>query len=106
MAPGDGAGDAGEPVVIWGTGQLLAKLLGQPSLQRADIRFLVDGNPLHHGQQLSGVPIASPQELAPHLAAAGHAWPIVIASTIHQEAIARRIRDELRWPNPIVTLAP
>ncbi len=86
-------------------GELLMKLLGQPALAGADVRCFVDGNPLNQGRLLRGVPSASPQELAGLVAEEGRAWPIVIGSTIHQEAIARRIRDELGWANPIITLA-
>jgi SAM-dependent methyltransferase len=93
------------PVIVWGTGQLLMKMLGESALRGADIRAFADGNPLNHGRMLGGVPILSPQELAPMVESAGASWPIVIGSTIHQDAIARRIREELRWSNPIVTLA-
>lgn len=97
---------AGTPIVVWGTGELMMKLLNEPALSGADIRCFVDGNALNHGRMLRGVPIASPEQAARIVAKAGAAWPIVIGSTIHQRAITRRIRDELRWSNPIITLAP
>lgn len=96
----------GEPIIVWGTGQLLMKLLGEPALRSADVRCFVDGNPQNHGRVLRGVSIVSPHELAKVLESQGSNWPIVIGSTIHQAAIARRIRDELRWSNPIIMPAP
>ncbi len=95
----------GQPIIVWGTGQLLMKMLGEPALSRANIRCFVDGNSLNHGRILRGVPIVSPEELAHIVAEEGAAWPIVIGSTIHQAAIMRRIREELGWSNPIITLA-
>ena len=92
--------DRGPGVIVWGAGQLTLRLLAETCLGRANIRFFVDGNPMQQGKRLLGVPILSPAEIA------GHDEPIVIASTIHQAGIARRIREELGLTNELVKLRP
>ncbi len=87
------------PVIVWGVGQLALKLLVETLLANAEIVAFTDGNPLHHGGELRGVPVISPQalrDLPSH--------PIIIASLLHQEAIAHRIVKELQLTNPIITL--
>jgi len=87
------------PLVVWGVGQLTLKLLVETRLGSADIVAFTDGNPLHHGKTLRERPILPPEALhtlPPH--------PIVIGSLLHHAAIARRIREELALPNPIVIL--
>jgi SAM-dependent methyltransferase len=93
---------AARPALVWGAGQLTMKLLAETALGDADIRYFLDGNPLHHGHTLRGVPILAPERIGEYSISGD--WPIVVASTIHQEAIVRRIRDELKWSNPLVTL--
>jgi hypothetical protein len=86
-------------LVVWGVGQLTLKLLVETRLSSADIVAFTDGNPLHHGKTLRERPILTPEALhtlPPH--------PIVIGSLLHHAAIARRIREELALPNPIVIL--
>lgn len=88
------------PIIVWGAGQLTLKLLVETRLGSADIVAITDGNPLHHGKSLRDRPILSPdalRALPPH--------PIVIGSLLHHATIARRIREELALPNPVVTLA-
>jgi len=92
---------------VWGVGQLAMKLLAQRPLGQADIRYFLDANPLHHGEKWRGAKVLSPEDfhnLRQKYCSAGE-WPIVVASTIHQDAIARRIRDELQWNNPLVLLS-
>lgn len=87
------------PVIVWGAGQLTLKLLVETRLGSANIVAFTDGNPLHHGKSLRDRPIISPdalRDLPPH--------PIVVGSLLHHAAIARRIREELALPNPVVTL--
>ena len=86
-------------VIVWGTGQLAMKLLAETSLARATIVAFVDGNPINVGKKLKGIEIKSPGQIA------GLPQPIVITTTLHQQAIAERIRNELRLPNEIVFLA-
>jgi SAM-dependent methyltransferase len=94
------AGALNGPVIVWGAGQLTLKLLLETRLGVADIVAFTDGNPLHHGKTLHDRLILAPadlRDLPPH--------PIVIGSLLHHAAIAKRIREELCLPNPVVTLA-
>ncbi len=91
-------------VVVWGAGQLALKLLGQTSLSRAEVVCFVDGNPVHKNEVLRGAPILSPEEFAAMPQCSDGSTPIVIASTIHQQVIADRIQNELKWNNPLITL--
>jgi len=74
------------PVVVWGTGQLVFKLLVETSLARAKIAAFVDSNPINQGRTLRGVPVISPEAMR------GLAAPIVIGTTLHQRAIVEQIR--------------
>jgi SAM-dependent methyltransferase len=85
-------------VIVWGTGQLAMKLLVETSLAHAKIVAFIDGNPINVGKKLQGIEIQSPSQLA------GHPQPIIITTTLHQQAIADRIRHELGLPNEIVFL--
>jgi SAM-dependent methyltransferase len=85
-------------VIVWGTGQLAMKLLVETSLAQATIVAFIDGNPINVGKKLRGLEIQPPSRLA------GFAQPIIITTTLHQQAIADRIRHELRLPNEIVFL--
>jgi SAM-dependent methyltransferase len=97
---------ASRPAIVWGVGQLTLKLLAETCLGEADVLYFVEGNSVHWGKQLRSTPIVSPQQLnelfesKPQLRDA----PIVVGSTIHQGAIIARVRDELMWQNPLVTL--
>jgi SAM-dependent methyltransferase len=85
-------------VVVWGTGQLTMKLLAETALGRANIVSFVDSNAVNQGRQLRGVPIVAPDALP------DGDVPIVVASTIHQDAIARTIRDDLGRANELLLL--
>jgi SAM-dependent methyltransferase len=85
-------------VIVWGTGQLAMKLLVETSLAQAKIVAFVDGNPVNVGKKLKGIEIKAPGAIA------GLSQPIVITTTLHQKAIAERIRNELRLRNEIVFL--
>jgi SAM-dependent methyltransferase len=86
------------PVIVWGVGQLAMKLLVETPLGRAEIAAFVDGNPIHHGTTVRGVPVLAPEQLA------GLGHPILITTTLHEQAIARRIA-ELGLPNRVLTLS-
>ena len=45
---------AGQPVIVWGTGELTAKLLADTALGRANIEAFVDSNPVNQGGRLHG----------------------------------------------------
>ena len=85
-------------VVVWGTGQLALKLLAETVLGQARIAFFVDANPVFHATLLHGAPVRPPEALRETQA------PIVIATTIHRDAIVRRIRDEMKLDNLLISL--
>jgi SAM-dependent methyltransferase len=90
---------SGEPVLIWGTGELTSKLLATTSLRHANIRGFVDANPANQGCRLWGHRIVAPSELTPGTET------IVVASILHYEAIRQDIRARgLR--NPVLGLRP
>jgi SAM-dependent methyltransferase len=74
----------GADCLVWGTGQLTMKLLAGTCLARRHIVAFVDGNPINQGKVLCGAPVLAPAAIR------GLPCPIVIASTIHQAAIACR----------------
>lgn len=89
---------AGTSYLVWGTGQLLFKLLGLPPLSDTSITGFIDSNPINQGGRLRGVEVISPS------AAAQRQEPIIIASVLAAESIAKQIRNELRMPNPLIQL--
>jgi len=90
---------ASEPVFVWGTGQLTLKLLAETCLAQAPITAFVDGNPLNQGKHLHGIRILAPEELS-----SLPAQPIIIGTLLHHHAIEKRIRENLRLSNRIITL--
>lgn len=85
-------------VVVWGTGQLTLKLLHETSLGGARIAAFVDSNPVNQGQRLHGAPILAPDAIA------GSQKPILVASTIHFQAISDTIREKFGREIEIVGL--
>ncbi len=87
----------GQRVIVWGTGELTAKLLTRTALARANVVAFVDGNPVNQGRNLRGLPILAPEQLTsgPDL--------IVIGSILHREAIRERIQA-LGLANPLLEL--
>lgn len=75
-------------LMVWGTGQLTMKLLNETSLGQARIAAFIDGNPINQGRTLHGVRIVAPGALS------AIDKPILVASTIHFEAISRTIREK------------
>jgi SAM-dependent methyltransferase len=84
-------------LIVWGTGQLVMKLLVETFLGRANIIAFVDSNPINQGQVLHGVEIISPEAICklPD--------PIVITSTLHQQNIAAQIH-QMGLSNPLIFL--
>jgi SAM-dependent methyltransferase len=91
-------------IVVWGTGQLTLKLLAQTSLRDASIACFIDANPIHQGKELNGVAVLSPAQFQETSWCNDGVSPILIATTIHQQAIAERIEGQLMWNNPLITL--
>lgn len=86
-----------DEVIVWGTGQLAMKLLGETCLGRARIAAFVDGNPINQGKVLLGSPILAPSQVP------GSSTPIIVTSIIQARAIANAIA-QLDLPNPVVLL--
>lgn len=89
----------GEPIVVWGTGQLAMKLLCHTALGDARIVAFVDGNPIKTGKKLRGVPVVGPSALA-----ADPQAPILI-TTMRREHEIRRELTALGLPNPVFGLS-
>jgi SAM-dependent methyltransferase len=85
-------------IIVWGTGQLLTKLLTDTCLSHAHIVAFVDGNTLHVGKKIKNIEIQLPEKII------DLKQPILIATLLHQEAIANRIRNDLKMPNEIIFL--
>ncbi len=86
-----------QPVILWGAGQLAMKLLALPCFAQAQVRALVDNNPILRGKTLAGAPIVEPQEIA------GTHEPIIIATLLHASEISAQIR-RLGLSNPVLPL--
>lgn len=91
--------EGGAPVIVWGTGELTAKLLADTVLARANVVGFVDSNPINHGQLLRGLPIQAPADLK-----SGDEI-IVAASILHHASIVQAIRA-LGLRNPVLGLMP
>jgi len=90
--------EAGNPIVIWGTGAHTLRLLETSQLGKANIRAFVDSNPRYQGKSLNAIPIISPSELK------NVPEPILISSRVYQEEIAKQIRVELKLNNDLIKL--
>jgi len=80
--------DRDQPFMVWGTGQLTMKLLNETALGQGRIAAFIDGNPVNQGRTLNNVRIVAPSTLG------AVDMPILVASTIHFEAISRTIREK------------
>jgi SAM-dependent methyltransferase len=89
----------GAPVIVWGTGELTAKLLADTVLARANVVGFVDSNPINQGRLLRGLPIQAPADLK-----SGDEI-IVAASILHYASIVQAIRA-LGLRNPVLGLMP
>lgn len=84
-------------LIVWGTGQLVMKLLAETSLAKADIVAFVDNNPINQGRLLKNIPIISPEKIRnlPH--------PILVTTLLHQKEIAEQTKS-LALSNSIIYL--
>lgn len=73
-------------IILWGTGQLLMKILAGKSLKNAGIIAFVDGNPVNHGKYIGNIPILAPEQIRHYDS------PILITTLIHQQEISETIR--------------
>jgi SAM-dependent methyltransferase len=91
----------GRRAIVWGTGELTAKLLADTALARANVVAFVDSNPVNQGKLLHGLPILAPEQLV------SGDDVIVVASILHHDGIVRAIRRHgLRNPVLAVTAPP
>jgi SAM-dependent methyltransferase len=88
-----------EPVFIWGVGTLTRRLLESTRLSEANIVAFVDSNPGMQGRRLAGRDILSPAQIA------GRRETIVVCSKAFEREIIETIRNQLRLPNQVITLA-
>jgi hypothetical protein len=86
-----------DQLIVWGTGQLLMKLLVETSLAKANIVAFVDNNTINFGRRLRGIPITAPQEIG------SFPYPILVATLLHHKEIAEQI-NSIGLPNPIIFL--
>jgi len=73
-------------LIVWGTGQLVMKLLAETSLAKADIVAFVDNNPINQGKMLKDTPIISPEKIG------NLPYPILVTTLLHQKEIAKQIK--------------
>lgn len=85
-------------LVVWGTGQLLLKLLGETALKDTRIVAFVDGNPINQGKRLKGIPIIAPAQ------AQDFPQPVLVASLLNADSICASARS-LGLTNTLLTLA-
>lgn len=80
-------------IIVWGTGQLVYKLLSDTALAKATITAFVDRNPILQGQSIKDIPILAPVQII------GKPDPIIITSTLYYEDICKYIAEEMKLPN-------
>lgn len=90
--------EAREPVNIWGTGQLTARLLANSAMARLNITTFVDNNRSMQGRTYFGLPVSAPSSLA------GSPQTVLIASLVHAQAIQAEARRIPGFSGRIVTL--
>ena len=74
-------------IILWGTGQLLMKLLADTALKNAGIVAFVDGNPINQGKYFGEIPILAPEEIR------RFDLPILITTLLHQQEISETIHQ-------------
>ena len=84
-------------IIVWGTGQLVMKLLVETSLAKAEIVAFVDSNPINQGKSLLGIEVIAPEKVTDFIE------PIFITSTLHQESIIEQIK-RMKLPNRLLLL--
>jgi 2-polyprenyl-3-methyl-5-hydroxy-6-metoxy-1,4-benzoquinol methylase len=89
--------ESSQELIVWGTGQLTAKLLSDTRLSQAKIVAFVDSNPIHHGRRLAGAPILSPGQIRLFR------QPILIGTLLHHKQILAQI-EGLGLNNRIILL--
>jgi len=85
-------------LIVWGTGQLLLKLLADTCLRNARIVAFVDGNPINQGKIINDSPVLGPTDIVNF-----GRYPILITTLLHQKSILDAIRSQ-GLNNPVYTL--
>lgn len=86
-------------MIVWGTGQLSMKLLGETSLSKANIIAFIDGNSINQGKSIAGIKVGSPDSIK----SMGMTQPIVVTSVLSQDAILDDIK-RMNIPNHVILL--
>lgn len=92
---------AGQPLVVWGTGTHTALLLASGALNIADVHAFIDSNPHYHGSTLQGVPVLAPDALRALPRAA-----VLISSAVFQSEIVRKVRCDMGCEQTLICLYP
>lgn len=74
-------------LIVWGTGQLLLKLLSETPLSKAHIVAFVDSNPVNYGKTLNGVSIIAPEKVS------HYQQPILVTTLLHEKEIKNKAKD-------------
>jgi SAM-dependent methyltransferase len=86
------------PIIIWGTGTQLLRMMETTKLKEANIKAFVDSNPKYTGEKIFNVEIIKPENLV------SRTETILISSRVYQEDIENQIRTILKMNNPILKL--
>jgi hypothetical protein len=93
-----GALAPGERMIVWGVGAHTLRLLASGGLDSSRVALFVDSNSNYQGQELRGIPVASPSEIRER------EEPILISSRSSQQAIQHQIRNVMGLRNPLILL--
>jgi len=86
-----------EPIVIWGVGSLTSRLLATTNLQKTNILFFVDSNPLLQTTKINQIPILPSNRLKGN-------ETILISSYSHAEEIKQILIKDRHHAGKIITL--
>lgn len=86
------------PVIVWGAGTSVRRLLTTTNLARANIIAFVDANPHIQEAQLAGRAVLAPEELRAYDCA------VVLGSAIYEYEILTNMREQLGVTNPVLRL--
>jgi SAM-dependent methyltransferase len=86
------------PVTVWGAGAHTLRLLATSALGRANLKAIVDSNPLYQGKSVNGVPILKPAALTELPGA------ILISTRVFQNEIHHQIVNGMKLKNEVITL--
>jgi len=89
---------SGRAVTVWGAGAHTLRLLATSALGRANLKAIVDSNPLYQGKTVNGIPILKPAALTELPGA------ILISTRIYQNEIRNQIVNGLKLKHEVITL--